>query len=166
MKIKNSLIQLSKEEIAEINEYDMKPGWRIMPQEQTPKVFRGSFKEKTDSVVAITAQTSTGGSYLVYSANRIDIKDKANDIEPFGLIVHSTGASTWGMFIHHGDWVGRTEKPPAGIWDEIERSGIGNYYLSNPSSSKKEGALDELPNGHRKGFDEIVKAIRAQVDKK
>jgi len=113
MKKNNSLMQLRKEEITEINGYDMKLGWRIMPKEQMPKVFRGSFKEKTDSVVTITAQTSTGGSYLVYNANRIDIKDKTNDIEPFGFIVHSTGASTWGMFIHHGDWVGLTEKPPA-----------------------------------------------------
>jgi len=140
-------------------------GWQLLPKYNVPEFFPPTFADKIDSVVAITAPTSTGGIYMVYSANRVDEKAKAIDIEPFGLIVHSTGASNWGMFIHHGDWDGRTEIPPNEIWDEIDRSGIGDYYLTSLPSTRQKGSLDELPKGHREGFNTIIKALRDYVDK-
>ena len=81
----------------------------------------------------IVAPTSTGGTYLVTSTLRVDTKDQAIDQEPFGLIVHSTGASPMGMFLHHGDWEGRTEYPPQRFRDEVSESGIGDYFFTNPT---------------------------------
>ena len=101
---------------------------------------------------------------MVYSASRVDYKDQQIDIEPFGLIVHATGPSSSGAFLHHGNWEGRSEPPPAGFWDTVARSGIGDYFHSNPPAGLREGTLEQLPIGHRGAFDSLVREIRARVD--
>ncbi len=140
------------------------PGWRIVPQSELPSVFSDRFRGKIDSALLIAAPTSTGGTYLAYSANRVDYRDQAIDIEPFGLIVHSTGPSSSGVFLHHGDWEGRTVVPPSGFWNDVAESGIGDYFLSNPPEGLRQGTLDQLTPGHRGAFDALVREIRSRVD--
>ena len=164
MKSKPSLIRLSCEQIAELNQQTFITGWRIVAQNDLPSVFPEDLKQKIGSAVVITAPTSTGGTYLAFSANRIDTKAKAIDIEPFGLIVSSTGVGSWGVFLHHGDWDSRTEIPPATFWDAVPQSGIGNYFLSNPPTGRQKGSLGELPVGHRNAFDAIVLELRHRID--
>jgi hypothetical protein len=41
------------------------------------------------------------------------------DIEPFGLISHSTGPAAYGVFIHHGHWDGRTTKAPGNFAEHV-----------------------------------------------
>jgi hypothetical protein len=65
------------------------PGWRVVAGRELPSVFPDRFRAKIDSALIIAAPTSTGGTYLAFSANRIDLKARALDIEPFGVIVHS-----------------------------------------------------------------------------
>jgi hypothetical protein len=126
-------------------------------------VFPASFRQKIGSAVVVAAPTSTGGIYLTYSANRVDHRDQKIDIEPFGLIVHSAGPSSSGVFLHHGDWEGRTQSPPDGFWKVASRSGIGDYFWANPPEGLRQGALDQLPKGHRGAFDAIVHEIRDRV---
>jgi superfamily II DNA/RNA helicase len=141
------------------------PGsWRIMPGKDLPSVFSPTFRAKIDSAAVIAEPTSTGGTYLVFSARRVDSPARAIDIEPFGLIVHSTGPSASGVYIHHGDWEGRTRRPPPGFWEKVSRSGIGGYYLTSPPWGLREGTLAQLPKGDRGAFDAIVREIRARVD--
>lgn len=138
--------------------------WRIIRGIELPTVFPNAFRAKIDSAVVMSAPTSTGGTYLAYSANRVDYKDRRIDIEPFGLIVHSSGPSSSGVFLHHGDWEGRTEPPPAEFWNVVADSGIGDYFHSNPPEGLREGTLDHLPRGHRGAFDAVIREIRARVD--
>ncbi len=164
MAIKPNWKNLTRQQQDELSRCVPTPGWRIIPQAELPSFFPEGFRKKIDSALMISTLTSTGGTYLVYSANRIDLKDRAVDIEPAGLILHSTGASTSAVFLHHGAWEGRSEYPPAQFWDEISRSGVGNYYHTNPPGGLHEGTLDQLPKGHRGAFDELVREIRAYVD--
>ena len=159
-----SWITLTSEQQAELEGCVGTAGWGMVPQSQLPIVLPEGLRAKTDSALVIVAPTSTGGTYLVTSTLRVDTKDQAIDQEPFGLIVHSTGASPMGMFLHHGDWEGRTEYPPQQFWDEVSESGIGDYFFTNPPSGLLEGTLDQLPKGHRNAFDAVVLAIRAEVD--
>jgi hypothetical protein len=69
--------------------------WRIR-QAELPSVFPVTFRARIDSAVMVSTPTSTGGVHLAYSANRIDFKDRRIDIEPFGLMVHSSGPSSSG----------------------------------------------------------------------
>src|SRR5205807_1591450 len=104
------------------------PGtWRVMPGSQLPTVFPGAFRAKIESALVIGAPTSTGGTYLVFSAHRLDRPASAIDIEPFGLIVHATsGPSASGVYIHHGNWKRRTRPaPPLSFWSNVTQSGVG-----------------------------------------
>ena len=131
---------------------------------ELPSVFSPAYRAKIDSALAIAAPSSTGGTYLVFSAHRVDRPARAIDIDPFGLIVHSTGASAWGVYIHHGNWEGRTRLPPPSFWNEVERSGIGAYYLTQPPEALREGTLAQLPKRDLGAFNAVVRHIRARVD--
>ena len=116
-----------------------------------------------DGAVMIAAPTSTGGTYLVFNARRVDTKDRAIDQEPFAIINHSTGPSSAGMFIHHGDWEGRTETAPQEFWDHVEESGIGDYFFSNPPAGLLSGTFAQLPKGDRGAFEQAIILIRSDT---
>ena len=91
--MKANWIRLTPDQQDELERCVPAPGWRIVPRDELPNVFPRTLREEIDSALVIAAPTSTGGTYLAYSANRLDWRDRAVDIEPFGLIVHSTGPS-------------------------------------------------------------------------
>ena len=157
---KPSRISLSASQQNEIARYGVMPGFRYLRKESLPSVFPQDLREKMDSAVMIVAPTSTGGVYLVFNARRVDPKDRAIDQEPFVIISHSTGPSFSGMFVHHGDWQGRTEKPPQEYWDHVEESGIGNYFLSNPPAGRLSGTLAQLSEGDYGAFQTAITMIR------
>ena len=100
--MKVNWLRLSEDQQNDLDERVKSPGWRLIRSSELPKVFPESLRQKIDSAVMVAAQTSTGGTYLVYSANRVDYKPQKIDIQPFGLIVHSTGPSSSGVFLDHG----------------------------------------------------------------
>lgn len=155
---------LSDDQQTELDRVVPSSGWRIIRGSDLPSVFPPSLRLKIDSAVIVSAPTSTGGTYLVYIANRVDHKERQIDIQPFGLIVHSSGPSSSGVFLQHGNWKGRSESPPTEFWDSVDTSGIGDYFYSNPPEGLREGTLEQLPKGHRGAFDAIVREIRARVD--
>ena len=165
MRGKSNSINLRSEQQDELDRLLRPSGWRLLPGRDLPSVFPASFRAKIDSALLIAAPTSTGGTYLAFSANRVDLKARAIDIEPFGVIVHSTGSSPSGVFIHHGTWEGRTTDPPPGFWEEASRSGIGEYFLTNPPEGLRSGTLEQLPRGHRGAFDAVIREIRAREDR-
>jgi hypothetical protein len=140
------------------------PGWQLVPGRDLPSLFSPSLRAKIDSAVLIAAQTSTGGTYLAYSANRVDGEDI--DVQPFGLIYHSTGPGQYGVFIHHGNWKERTTPVPAGFTEYVSRSGIGGYFMTRPPDGLLSGALDQLPPGHPGAFQAVINQLRAREDSK
>jgi hypothetical protein len=89
---------------------------------------------------------------------------RAVDVEPFGVIVHSTGPGPSGVFIHHGTWEDRTQYAAAAFWEEVLQSGVGQYFLANAPANRSAGPLTELPKGHGGAFEAIVREIRARED--
>lgn len=140
------------------------PGWRVVAGSELPSVFPERFRAKIDSALIIAAPTSTGGTYLAFSANRVDLKARALDIEPFGVIVHSTGPGQSGVFIHHGTWETRSHCPPDAFWTAVLQSGASQYFLANPPTDRSVGSLTELPKGHAGAFEAIVREIRGRED--
>ncbi len=162
-----SWINLSPQQRAEFNESFGTSGWRIISRDQLPSVFPCSLRSKVDSALVITADTSTGGTYFIVSAWRLDRKDCAFDNEPFGLIVHASGASEDGVFLHHGEWEGRTQPIPDYLLNAIDSEGVGDYLWAIPPADQNEGGLLDLvplPRPHRGAFHSIVQEIRAKVD--
>jgi hypothetical protein len=161
---KPNWLVLSSEQQAELDLVVPSMRWRLIGQNELPAVFPKTFRQRIDSAIVVSTPTSTGGAYLAYSANRVDFKDRSIDIEPFGLIVNSTGVSSIGVFLHHGDWLGRTGPPPAHFWNHVSESGVGNYFRSNPPNGLLSGTIDQLPAGHRQAFDEVIREIRRRAD--
>ena len=161
-----SWINLSSTQQDELHTFVPAPGWRLVPGRELPSLFPETFRAKIDSAVVIAAPTSTGGTYLVFSANRVDLKARALDIEPFGVIVHSTGPAPSGAFIHHGTWADRTQYPPEPFWVDVSQSGIAQYFLASPPASRSAGRLAELPKGHAGAFEAIVRELRAREDQR
>lgn len=128
--------------------------------------FPTRFAQKIGSAVVIAAPTSTGGAYLVFSANRVDVKAGALDIEPFGVILHSTGPGPSGAFIHHGTWADRTQDPPEAFWAEVSQSDIAQYFRTSPPASRSAGPLTEFPKGHAGAFEAIVRELRGREDRR
>jgi hypothetical protein len=164
--LKVSLIDLSTSQQDELDSLLCPPSWRILSARELPSLFPESFRNKIDSALLIAQPTSTGGVYLGLSAHRVDVKDQAVDIEPFGVIVHSTGSSSVGAFVHHGSWEQRTQYPSVDFWEVVTISGIGDYYLANPPTGIREGTLEQLPKGDRGAFDAVILALQARKDDK
>jgi hypothetical protein len=164
MSAKASWVNLTTEQQEELDRVVPSPGWRVVPQYELPSVFPENFRRKIDSALMISTPTSTGGTYLAYSANRVDCRARAIDIEPFGLIVHSTGVGSIGVFLHHGQWVERSAPLPPGFWDEVARSGVGEYFQTRPPEGRSQGTLEELPRGHSGAFAAVVRELRRRID--
>jgi hypothetical protein len=162
--MEESWFALTTEQRADLNRFMIPPGWRIVGQTGLPVLFPESLRSRIDSALAVAAPTSTGGTYLIFSALRPDVRHQAVDIEPFGLIVDSSGPSSSGVFLHHGEWPGRTQPAPPEFWDSVDRFGVGDYFFANPPQGKSEGSLDELPIEHKGAFGAIIRALRARRD--
>ncbi len=159
-----SWINLSSSQHDELDRLVHPPGWCVVAGSELPSVFSDRFRAKIDSALIIAAPTSTGGTYLAFSANRVDLKARALDIEPFGVIVHSTGPSPSGVFIHHGTWEDRTQYPPTAFWTDVSQSGVAQYFLASTPANRSAGPLTELPKGHAGAFEAIIREIRARED--
>ena len=157
-------INLRSSQRDELDRLVRAPGWRVVAGSELPSVFPDRFRAKIDSALIIAAPTSTGGTYLAFSANRVDLKARALDIEPFGVIVHSTGPGPSGVFIHHCTWAARTQYPPDAFWKGVSQSGVAQYFLASPPANRSAGPLTELPKGHAGAFEAIVQEIRARED--
>ena len=158
---KSSWVSLSSTQRDELHRFAQLPGWRLVSSESIPTIFPSAFRSKLDSGVMIAAPTSSGGTYLVFNARRVDFKDRAIDQEPFAVIVHSSGPDPSGMFLHHGDWEGRTETPYSSFWSQVDESGVGDYFLANPPSGRTSGSLDELSRGDRGAFETAIRYLRS-----
>jgi hypothetical protein len=160
-----SWIGLTPEQRAELSGAFGSSGWRRITRDELPSVFPAALRAKIDSALLITEDTTTGGTYLILSAWRLDRKDRAFDLEPFGLIIHANGASDEGVFIHHGEWDQRTRPIPNELLDLIDSEGVGDYLWATPPEDESEGHLISLsPLPHRGAFREAVREIRARVD--
>ncbi len=158
MPMKPSWINFTTTQREELERVLPCPGWRVLPGSELPGVFPDSLRKKIPTAIVYSEETSTGGTYLVVSANRVDRPAKAIDIQPFGLIVHSTGPGPSGVFVDHGNWKGRTVRPSADFWDQVSKGGISSELLK--------GKLPELPEGHRGAVKEVIRQLRAREDGK
>ena len=152
---------LTPEQRDDLRQLVSPPGWRTMPGRDLPQsIFPDSWRRNIVSALVIADLTSTGGTYLYIGANRLDHPAGAIDIDPFGVIVHSSGPGPDGVFIYHGKWKGRTYKTPPAFWDEVERSGVERYYRASAPAGQNHGTLDQLPAGHAGAFQKIVRKLR------
>ena len=162
-----SYVAITPEQIAEVKALcpsDTSTPWFVsLNKEQIPSVFPEKFREKFDHAVMMgSGNTLTGSVYVVLNGQRVDERDRAIDQEPFGILLSSNNSTPSGVFIHHGDWPGRTEKTsiPREFWQSVQESGIGNYYPPPSMQQNSSGTLDSIPsNSNRGAFNTTVGAL-------
>jgi len=107
-------------------------GWAILSSTELTGILPEPYLAKVDSVIGVSTPTSSGGTCLVFTSLRVDLRSRLIDQDPLGMFVTSTGISSTAVLVHHGDWDQRSWEASSGLWRELEESGIGKYYLSNP----------------------------------
>ena len=137
-------------------------GYHVLGSSDLSALLPPTLEPKVQSAVLMVAPTSSGGTYALVNNLRVEPKTWAIDQEPMGCIIDTTGARGEALFIHHGQWPGRTIQPSTNFWDHVDQSGIGVYYpLPNlPVSSS--GPLSDLSGtGHLEAFEEFKHRIRS-----
>ena len=155
---------LDADQQAGLTSLSKSPGWRIVPPREVAPVLPSGLVPKLDSVMVIPEPTSTGGVYLILNTFRVDGEEM--DQQPFGVIVSSTGASSSGVWVNHGQWDERTVDLPDDFVDVVSNSSIGSYYYANPPLGVLEGSLDQLSGGHRQACAKITGLLRQRKDSK
>ncbi len=103
-------------------------------------------------------QSTSGTIYLVLNGVRLDAKDNALDEEPFGIAVSSTGADTSGVFIHHGDWQGRTIPLSTTHSGLLASTSLGQYFPLSRVPNSSSGPITALAKtSHEGAFNRMMK---------
>ncbi|MFO0905846.1 MAG: hypothetical protein U0939_22755 [Pirellulales bacterium] len=134
------------------------PCYRAIRQQEIPSVFPKSFREKMDHAVVMASGTRDGRVVVVINAQRVDEKDKAIDQEPFGVVLHTGNPATSGIYIHHGNWEGRTKQVTIPkFWSHVRASGIGDFFPPPGLQPGDAGELEKL-NGssNMRAFSSVI----------
>jgi hypothetical protein len=111
-------------------------------------------------------RTSSSSIFLIFNGIRLDQKDNALDQEPFGIVINSTGASTYGIFIHHGDWPNRTTPITSEVQKILESTSLGNYFPLNEVPQSSSGSLTDLQNtSHERAFNKTIDRLLVSINK-
>lgn len=89
--------------------------------------------------------------YLVCNGIRRDDNDNALDQELFGIVVHSSGASHRGIFIHHGNWCDRTTRITREVLRVLDSTSLGNYFPLGGAPAASSGPLSDLTQTSHEG---------------
>jgi len=149
--------QAEFEELA--NKRKLESGYAWLSSSEIPSAIPASLRSKMTSTLLMWERTSSGCMYLVCNGIRLDEKDNALDQEPFGVVVHSSGASPTGIFIHHGDWRNRTIPITPEVKQVLESTSLGNYFPLREVPSGPSGPLSDLSKTSHEG------AFRTTVQK-
>jgi hypothetical protein len=99
----------------------------------------------------------------MFNSLRVDTRTRLIDQDPLGMFVTSTGVSSTAVLVHHGDWDDRSWEASSSLWRDVEESGIGKYYLTNPPTGVRSGSLAELPKGTVGALETVLQALRART---
>ena len=95
---------------------------------------------------SILLQASASGirSYFVANINRVDTPTSAVDQQPYIVEFDHDALSTYGGFLDHPDWLGRTSKQSQDFFNHIAASGTGACYPLSEMPTSDSGSLDDL----------------------
>lgn len=162
MAIKVSAFSVSAEQKRLLRAVVPEAGWSILSSTELGGLLPEAYLAKIDSVIGVSTPTSSGGTCLLFNNLRVDERTRLIDQDPLGMFA-STGASSTAVLVHHGDWDQRSWEASSGLWREIQESGIGKYYRSNPPVGRQSGTLQELPDGTSGALDTVLRALRERA---
>jgi hypothetical protein len=135
-------------------------GYRWLGKSDIPTAVPISLRSKMPASLMMWERTSSGCTVIVCNGVRLDAKANALDQEPFGVAVYSSGASTGGIFAHHGSWRGRSIPITPQIQQLLDSTRLADYYPLGGVPSKSSGPLSDLSHtGHEGAFRTVLGRI-------
>ena len=126
-------------------------GYKWLASSEIPTAVPDSLRRKLTSALLMWERTGSGVTQIVCNGIRLDDKANALDQEPFGVAVYSSGVSTGGLFLHHGNWTGRTETIAPEIQSVLDSTSLGNYFPLGQVPPKSSGPLSDLSQTSHEG---------------
>jgi hypothetical protein len=134
-------------------------GWWRVNKGEIPSFVPPTMRPKLDGGVWVASGSSSGVTYLMFGAERVDVPAGSLDIQPFGMVVFSSGASTGMALIHHGGWMDRSVPLPPDFTAVASSCSTGSYFFARPPDGKTSGSLDELGPGQKAAFEHILRSL-------
>ena len=126
-------------------------GYRWLASSEIPSAVPRSLRAKMPAALAIAERTSSGCTILLCNGIRVDRKSSALDQEPFGVVVYTSGASSAGVFIHHGSWKDRSIPLTPNVRAALESTSLVSFYPLAGAPSKSSGPLSDLSRTPHEG---------------
>jgi hypothetical protein len=146
------------EELCPVNKY------RIVPATAIPGIVPAGLLVKVHSVLVIGSATPDGMAYYMANLNRVDLRDRAIDQQPFGLAFVGTMPVGSGCLIQHGNWPGRTSYPMPDFWSQIQASGLRAYYPLTELPADPAGPVSALARSSQgSAFGILVEQLRPLI---
>ena len=158
------ILSLSSDDRAECERLSRVSGsgwWRIQ-KDEIPAFVPLGMRPKLDGGVMVVSASTSGVTYLMFGAERVDPPAEL-DIQPFGVAVFSSGASSGMALVHHGGWLERTTPLPGDFSSVASSCSTGSYFFARPPEGKTSGSLDELGTGHKLAFERILTALSSST---
>ncbi|OGQ44919.1 MAG: hypothetical protein A2W63_04730 [Deltaproteobacteria bacterium RIFCSPLOWO2_02_44_9] len=168
--MKVTTLSLSSSQLEEFEQiakqYTSTSGFKWLSSSEIPTAIPKSLRNKLKSAMLMWERTSSSSVFLVFNNMRFDQKDNSLDQQPFGIVVNSSGASTYGIFIDHGNWQNRTTPITPEVLNILESTSLGNYFpLYEEVSKNSSGSLSDLKNtSHEGAFKEMINRLRVSIN--
>ncbi len=132
-------------------------GYRRVSKNEIPNIIPETLRKKLYGAMIMGQQTTDGKVCLVVNCIRPDWNDNAIDQNPFGIIVYTSGASTQGVYIQHGNWHERSIPLTAELKRIITSTSLGDYYPLKNEPHNSSGPLSDLSRtSHEGAFNTII----------
>lgn len=136
-------------------------GYKWLSPEEVPSAVPLGLRNKFTSALLMWERTSSGCTMIVCNGVRYDKPANALDQEPFGVAVYSSGASTSGVFLHHGSWPNRTTPITGSESAVLGSTSLGNYFPLNEPPHDSSGPLSDLSfTSHEGAFQATVNHLQ------
>ncbi len=167
--MKFSTFSISSSQVEEFEQIAKKcnssSGYKWFSSSQIPSAIPESLRNKLPSAMLMWERRSSSSVFLVFNNIRLDHKDNALDQEPFGIVVNALGASTYGIFIHHGDWLNRTTPITPEVQKILESTSLGNYFPLYEVPQSSSGSLTDLKNtSHEWAFKKMINKLLVSIN--
>lgn len=167
--MKFSTFSISSSQVEEFEQiaknYNSSSGYKWFSSSQIPSAIPEALRNKLPSAMLMWERNSSSSAFLVFNNIRLDQKDNSLDQEPFGIVVNSSGASTYGIFIHHGDWHNRTTPITPEVLKILESTSLGNYFPLGEVLQSSSGPLTDLKNtSHEGAFNAMINKLLVSIN--
>ena len=129
----------------------------MLPTSILDPILPKTYLAKVDSIISVTAPSSSGGDLVMFNNLRVDTRMHLIDQDPFAVFQNSTGLTATAVLQHHGSWMDRSWTS-TGIW---QCPSAGGYFLANPPANRRSGSLDDLPKGNADAIIASLKTLRS-----